>query len=163
MPLPLHLFIHFSLALLIGYLAGKHFKKIELGILFGFIGGFLVDFDHVLEYFLTYGLHFNLLYFLQGREFLISDQIHLWFHAWEYVLVFLIGGLIFKKNKIIETILVTLALALSVHLLTDSVINRYPPKFYSLIYRSELNFSAEKLMRPDDYQKNQETKLELGL
>jgi len=163
MPLSLHLLIHFTLAILTGYLAGAHFKKIELGVLVGFLGGFLIDLDHVLEYLLVYSLNFNLIYFLQGRQFLISDQIHLWFHAWEYMPILLLLALVFKKKKTLETIFVTLAFAMSVHLLTDSVINKYPLKFYSLLNRTEVNFSAQKLMRPDDYQKNQETKIELGL
>lgn len=163
MPLPIHLLIHFLLAIFVGYLVGRHFKKIGLGILIGFLGGFLIDLDHVLEYFLVYGLHFNLVYFLQGREFLISNQIHLWFHAWEYVPILLFFACLLKKNKIILTILVTLALAISVHLLSDSIINKFPPKFYSLIYRAEANFSALKLISPEDYQKNQELKLKLGL
>ncbi len=163
MPLSLHLLIHFTLAVFAGYLAGLHFKKIELGILVGFLGGFLIDLDHVLEYFLVNGLHFNLIYFLQGRQFLISDKIHLWFHAWEHVLLLLLLSLAFKRNKVSETIFITFAFAASVHLLTDSVINKYPPKFYSLLHRAEVNFSARELMRPEDYQKNQETKIELGL
>jgi len=163
MPLSLHLVIHFTLAVISGYLAGLHFKKIELGVLIGFLGGFLIDLDHVLEYLLVYGFHFNLIHFLQGRQFLISDEIHLWFHAWEYVPIFFLLALVFKKNKVLETILITLAFAMSVHLLTDSVINKYPLKFYSLLHRVEANFSARELMRPDDYQKNQETKIELGL
>jgi len=142
MPLSLHLIIHFTLAIITGYLAGLHFKKIELGVLIGFLGGFLIDLDHVLEYFLVYGFHFNLIHFLQGRQFLISDKIHLWFHAWEYVPIFFLLALAFKKNKVLETILITLAFAMSVHLLTDSVINKYPLKFYSLLNRVEVNFSA---------------------
>ncbi len=162
-PLSIHLFIHFSLAILSGYLAGRYFKNLFLGIMVGFIGGFLIDLDHVLEYFLVYGPHFNLRYFLQGRQFLLSDQIHLWFHAWEYVLVFIILSLILKKNKIIKAIFLTLALAMSVHLLTDTIINRVPLKFYTLSYRASQNFAAQKLMSPRGYEENLKLKAELGL
>jgi len=162
-PLSIHLLIHFSLAIMSGYLAGRYFKNLILGILVGFIGGFLIDLDHVLEYFLVYGPHFNLIYFLQGRQFLISDQIHLWFHAWEYVAVFIIFSFIIKKNKGIKAILLTLALAISVHLLTDTVINRVPLKFYTLSYRASQNFSAPKLMSPKGYEENLKLKAALGL
>ncbi len=162
-PLPIHLFIHFSLAMLTGYLAGKYFNKLGWCILAGFCAGFLVDLDHVLEYFLVYGLNFNLVYFLQGRQFIISDKIHLWFHAWEYVLIFILLAYLLKKINIAKIIFVTLALALSVHLLSDSFINRYSPLFYTLSYRVGADFSSRTLMRPDDYQKNQETKYWLGL
>lgn len=161
--LPIHLLIHFSLAMLSGCLAGIFFKKIELGIILGFCGGFLIDLDHVLEYFLTYGLNFNLAYFLQGRQFLISDQIQLWFHAWEYVFIFLIFAYLFKKTNTIKAAFITLALVVGVHLISDSIINRCPPKFYSLAYRASVNFSARELMRPEEYELNQKWKAELGL
>jgi hypothetical protein len=163
MPLSIHLFIHFALAILVGYLIGRHFKKIALGVVCGFLGGFLIDLDHVLEYFLVYGFNFNLIYFLQGREFLLSDKIHLWFHAWEYVIILVILTRLFKKYKTIQVVVVTLACAISVHLLTDSIINKYPHQFYSLSHRWELNFSAQALLSPSEYQKNQESKYWLGL
>ncbi|MEI6529412.1 MAG: hypothetical protein WCN88_03380 [Candidatus Falkowbacteria bacterium] len=162
-PLPIHLLIHFSLAILSGYMAGRHFKKLEIGILLGFIGGFLIDLDHVLEYLIVFSGHFNLRYFLQGRQFLVSDQIHLWFHAWEYVPILIIFGLLLKKRKTLEVIAITLAFAMGIHLITDSIINRCPPKFYSLAYRASLNFSSPKLMSIDGYQENLKLKQELGL
>lgn len=162
-PLPIHLFIHLSLAILSGYLAGRYFKNIKLGILVGFCGGFLIDMDHVLEYLLFFGPHFNLTYFIEGREFLMSNQTHLWFHAWEYIPVLLAIGLIFRKNQIVKTIFITLALSMSVHLASDMVINRCSFRFYTLFYRASHNFSSQELMSPEGYQKNQELKLELGL
>lgn len=163
LPLPIHLFIHFSLAIFSGYLAGRYFKNLKLGILMGFVGGFLIDMDHVLEYLLVFGPHFNFLYFSQGREFLASDQLHLWFHAWEYVPIMIIVGLLFKKNKIVKIIIITLAFAVSIHLATDMVINRCPFSFYTLTYRARHNFAARELMSPESYQENQELKLELGM
>ena len=163
MPLIIHLFIHLFFAILTGYLAGKYFKKLELGILCGFIGGFLIDFDHVLEYFLVYGLSFDLMYFLQGRQFLISDQVRIWFHAWEYLPLLLLLAFIFRKKEAVRVALITLAFAGGVHLLSDSVINRQPLKFYSLINRASVDFSAKELMRPEEYELNQKWKREMGL
>lgn len=162
MPLSLHIFIHFVLAILIGYLCGRHFKQVSLGVMLGFIGGFLIDLDHVLEYLLFFNWHFDLWGFLAGRQFLLSDQIHLWFHAWEYIIVLLLGAWIFKKYKILELVLFTLAVAMSVHILSDSFINNFPLKYYSLSYRAEMNFAAEKLLSPEEYLKNVELKRELG-
>lgn len=161
--LPLHLAIHFLLAILSGYLAGKHFKNLKLGILVGFCGGFLIDLDHVLEYFLVFGPHFNFLYFTQGREFLASNSLHLWFHAWEYIPILVIIGLLFKKKTTLKTIFITLAFAASIHLITDMIVNQYSFNFYTLTYRAEHNFSAKELMNPESYQENQELKLELGM
>lgn len=163
MPLYLHLSIHFGLALLAGYLVGRHFKKNVLGLIAGLLGGFLIDLDHVLEYLLVFNWHFNLGYFLEGREFLAADKIYVWFHAWEYVPLLVLLAIVFKKYKALETFLFALALAASVHLLSDSAINQYPLEYYSLIHRQEVNFSAEKLLSPEEYAKNQELKKALGL
>jgi membrane-bound metal-dependent hydrolase YbcI (DUF457 family) len=163
MPLPLHLLIHFVLAVLVGFLIGKHCKKVELGIIVALAGGFLIDIDHLLEYFLVFGFNFNLEYFLEGREFLVSNQIHLWFHAWEYVILLLSLAWLFKKSKVLETILVVLAFSIFIHLLTDSLINHYQLKYYSIFYRQELNFAAEKLLSPEEYFKNLELKQKLGI
>jgi membrane-bound metal-dependent hydrolase YbcI (DUF457 family) len=162
-PLPLHLLIHFFLAVIVGYLAGRYFKKINIGVIVGICGGFLIDLDHVLEYFLVYGFHFNITYFFEGRQFLISNQLHLWFHAWEYIPIILLLAWFLRKYLNVKAALVTLALAMSVHLLTDCVINQVSPEFYTLSYRMSKNFSCQKLMSPEAYQKNLELKQKLGL
>lgn len=158
--LPLHIFIHFALAVLVGYFVGWHFKKIWLGIIAGILGGFLIDLDHILEYFLVFGPSFNLQYFIFGRQFLVSDQIHIWFHAWEYVpVVLLVAWLFRRKNKIgVTAFLFAFALGIAVHLVTDCVVNLYPPQNYSLIYRWSQDFSAPQLMSSEQYQRNLEQK-----
>ncbi len=152
-PLPLHLFIHFSLAALIGYLVGRRFNRICLGIAFGIIGGFFIDLDHVLEYFLVYGFHFDLIYFLEGRQFLSSDKIHIWFHAWEYLPVLLLLSWFWRRQKAVLVILLALTAGAFVHLVSDCLINQYPPRNYSLIYRYMHDFSAQELLSPEQYQK----------
>lgn len=151
--LPLHLSIHFVLAILVGYAVGRHFKKIRLGIIAGVLGGFFIDFDHVLEYFLVFGPHFNLWMFFNGRQFLASDRIRLWFHAWEYAPIILLAAWLFwRKNKIsVATFLFALALGGFVHLMTDCVLNLYPPRNYSIIYRASQNFSTRQLLSPEQY------------
>jgi len=163
LPLPLHLAIHLYLAILTGYLAGRYFKNIWLGLLIGVCGGFFIDLDHVLEYLLVFNWHFNIYDFFKGRQFLASDKIHLWFHAWEYVFGFLLLAWFLRKKEILKIILITLSLAMSVHLLTDTVINKVPLKFYTLTYRANLGFEAINLMSPEAYQENQDLKRELGM
>jgi len=163
LPLPIHLFIHFVLAITTGYLLGRHFKKIKLGIIFGFLGGFLIDLDHVLEYFFVFGPRFNLEYFLQGRQFLTSEKIYLIFHAWEYLPLLLIVALVFKKRETFRAAVLTLAVAASVHLLTDSLINNYSLQYYSIAYRAENGYAAQKLLSPAQYNKMEKSKGELGL
>jgi len=162
-PFPIHILIHFILAILIGLLIGLHFKKVWLGILTGFLGGFLIDLDHVLEYFLFFGPSFNLSYFFDGRQFLLSNKIYLWFHAWEYIPLLLLAALIFKKSRLAKTIFITLAFASGVHLLTDTLVNLCSVRNYSLLYRARGNFAVERILSPLDYEEHLEARRELGL
>ncbi len=162
-PLPLHLAIHLYLAILTGYLAGKYFKNIWLGLIVGVVGGFFIDLDHVLEYLLVFNWQFNLYNFFEGRQFLVSDKIHLWFHAWEYIYFLLLLAWLLRKKEIIKIILITMSLAMSVHLLTDTIINKVPLKFYTLSYRAGLGFEAINLMSSEAYQENQDLRKKLGV
>ena len=163
LPLPIHLSIHFLLAVLMGYLVGKKFNKISLGIIAGVSGGFFIDLDHILEYFLVYGPHFNLFYFLDGRQFLLSGQIHLWFHAWEYVPILLLIVWLVRCKKALSVFLLALALGAFVHIGSDCVINNYPPRNYSVTYRYSQNFSAKKLLNAPQYQEYLENRQHLSL
>jgi len=163
MPLYIHLSIHLIVAVLTGYICGRIFKNIYLGIIVGIFGGFLIDLDHVLEYFLVYGPTFNLQYFLESRQFLVSDKIRLYFHAWEFFPILIALGFIFRKRKNLKIIFFTLAWAGATHLVSDVFINGYYFKYYSLIYRYQHNFSAEQILAPEIYQLNLDYKEKLGI
>ena len=158
MPLYLHLFIHASLAVLSGYLVGRYSKNICLGVLAGFLGGFLIDLDHVLEYFFVFGLNFNIYNFFQGRQFLLSDKIYLIFHAWEWLLVLGIVAWLAKKHNKLKIFILALALGAFVHLISDVIINKFPLKFYSIIYRASQSYSAPKLLSAEQWTDNLEMK-----
>lgn len=162
MPLYIHLFIHFSLALISGYLPGRYFGRPWLGLFAGFLGGFLIDLDHVLEYFFVFGLNFNFSRFFSGWQFLKSDTIYLIFHAWEWVFLILVLALILRSLRNLKIFLLILSLALAVHLISDSLINNYPLRFYTISYRASQNFSAERLLGAEQWQGNLELKRELG-
>ena len=163
MPLALHLSIHFLVAIIVGCITGLYFKKLPYALIAALIGGFFIDIDHVIEYYIYYGPHFNLSYFLDGRQFLMSDKIYLIFHAWEYApILFLIAWLL-RKRKALAIFIFTLALAGTVHLVSDVLINHYPLKFYSISYRTNQNFSTPNLLTSEEYQKNIEAKGRLGI
>jgi len=163
MPFPIHIYLHFLIAVLLGYGTGRYFKQPWLCLIVALLGGFLIDLDHVLEYFLIFGPHFNFHYFIQGREFLVSGKIYLLLHAWEWVLLLGVLAWLLRRQKKAAAIIITLALAMGIHLVSDCLINQYPPQFYSLIYRASQNFSAEKLLSPEQYEKNLKLKNDLGL
>ncbi len=163
MPLSLHLFIHFILAVLMGYLVGACFKDVRIGIIFGILGGFLIDLDHVLEYFLVFGPTLNLRYFFESRQFLASGRTRLYFHAWEYAPILLLGAVLLRKFKKVKVALVALALAGSLHLISDVIINDHYFNYYSISYRAKRNYSSELLLTPEQYSANQGLKLKLGI
>lgn len=162
-PLLLHLFIHFILAVLAGLLVGHYFNKEKLGIIAGVVGGFLIDLDHVLEYFFVFGPRFNVAYFIEGREFLVSDKIFIIFHAWEYIPILLVIAWCVRRRKSIYVFLLALTFGGMVHLTTDCFMNNYPPRNYSLIYRAAQGFSAPLLLNPSQREWNDELRRDLGL
>lgn len=156
--LPLHLSIHFFMAILSGLVFGLVFKRIWLGLIAGILGGFLIDLDHILEYFFVFGLKFNLTDFFNGLQFLTSDKILLIFHAYEYFLLLIFLAYLLRKKETLSFFLITLAFAIFVHLVSDSYINNFPPKNYSIIYRASKNFSAPELLSPAQWENNLEIK-----
>ncbi len=145
MPLFIHLLIHASLALLVGWLAGLYFGRPALMILVALLTGFFIDLDHLLEY-LFFFQAFNLNDFLNSQHLLESGQAFLYFHGWEFVFLLFVLALIFYRRQLIKAILITAALSLFVHLVSDCFINQLPPRFYSIIYRAKHNFLIEKML-----------------
>lgn len=162
-PLYLHLMIHFSLAVLIGFLIGRIYNWKLGGIIGGILGGFLIDLDHVLEYFLVFGWQFNFNDFISGRQFLISDQVHLYYHAWEYIPLLLLVAYILRKKRALMIIILALTFSGFVHLVSDCFINQYPPRNYSIIYRLRGKFAVSHILNINQYTKYKITKEELGL
>lgn len=159
-----HLLVHFILAALSGLFCAFFLQgPLGWGLLIGIAGGFLIDLDHVLEYFFVFGLKFNLQSFLKSQQFLKSDKIYLVLHAYEYFPLLILMAYFFRHNQSLFFVFLTLALSGLVHLLSDSVINNFPIKNYSIIYRASKNFSAPRLLRPYQWEHNLKIKKELGL
>ena len=163
LPLSVHLLIHLVLAVLTGWLIGEKFKKPALGLAAGLVGGFFIDFDHVLEYFLVFGWHFNLGLFLGGRQFLESGLVRIFFHAWEYIPIFFLLAWLFRRKITILIFFITLAVSGAVHLASDSIINNYPIRNYSLIYRYQSGFQAKQLLNYEQYENFLETREHFSL
>jgi len=162
-PLPIHLSIHLLLAVLAGFLVGRRYRQVKIGIIAGVIGGFFIDIDHILEYFFIFGPHFNLTYFIQGRQFLLSDRIILIFHAWEYIPFFLLAAWLLRRRRSLSVFILALTLGATVHLATDCILNNYPPRNYSILYRASHGFTTGRLLSPDQLEFNAELKRDLDL
>lgn len=163
LPLTLHISIHLLMAILSGLVFGLVFKRVWLGLIAGILGGFLIDIDHVLEYFFVFGLRFNLTDFLNGLQFLTSDKIWLVFHAYEYFPILIFFAYLFRKKEALSFFLITLAFAGFVHLVSDSYINNFSPKHYSLIHRASKNFSASEILSQEHWEEHSKIKSWLEL
>jgi len=65
-----HELTHLILSLLSGFFASKFTAKknkyLLVYLFFGILAGLFIDLDHLFDYFLAFGLHFRLDYFLKG-------------------------------------------------------------------------------------------------
>jgi hypothetical protein len=153
MPLWLHLLTHFLLAVLVGLIFWRASKLFWLSLIAAIIGGFLIDVDHLIEYWIVFH-RFSWFGFLNGWQFLWSGKNYLIFHAWEYLPILLLGAFLLRRRQKIAVFLAVLAAAGFIHLVTDCFINQYSPKFYSLSYRFVYHFSAQDLLPASNLELN---------
>jgi len=144
MALFIHLSTHFLLSLIIGVVLSFYFGSPFYMILSAILAGFLIDVDHLIDYFLTFK-KFNLKRFLKSQQFTISNRVIKIFHSWELVILFLIISYLFLYNPLIQGIFISASLSMFIHLLSDCIINREPIIFYFLLYRYKNNFLIDNI------------------
>ena len=104
----------------------------------------LIDFDHILEFFYNQPQNFwRLKIALSGHHFQQAGKIRVWFHAWEYLIIWTAIWLWQGWYKIG---LIT-SLPYFSHLLMDHFGNETCGPFYFLLYRLKNNFDIRKLCR----------------
>ena len=152
MNLALHEFIHIVVSFLIGFFIYKKYNEPLLAFLGAFLGGVLLDSDHIIDYFLAFGLNFNLKSLLRGYQFLVSNRIYLPFHAWEWIIVLVFLVNLFPKKRVKYSIFcLALALVLFSHLIFDVYANHVTFSGYSILYRIKNNFVTDKLITSEHY------------
>lgn len=151
MGIALHLSIHVILGIVAGTIAWLITRRFWASMIPAVLAGALIDLDHFIEYFLTFGWNFNLDQFIQGAEYLKSEKMRVFFHAWEYVIILLLAYWL-VKNKKLKAIFLGIALGLFFHLGGDALINGIPLKSYSIIYRAANNFKMEKMVTPEHWE-----------
>jgi len=154
MSLFLHELTHLVISLCIGFLVWKKYKKAFPAFFAAILGGFFIDADHLFDYYLVFGLDFNLKNFLESQQFLLSNKLYVPFHAWEWValLSFLYLKLDkqpkkrdFKISKYLLSFLLALTLGIYSHLIIDIITNKVVISGYSIIYRAVNNFNSDTL------------------
>lgn len=155
MPLSIHEFFHFLLSTFAALIVWRKKGNFKLIFLTSILAGFFVDIDHLFDYVIAFGLSFNLQHFLAGYQFLKINRLYIPLHAYEYIPLLLVSAYFIKKYKMIQTLFVTIALSLFLHLAFDSMVNEIPVKSYFITYRISKNFELKKLVTPSHYIRHQ--------
>ena len=114
------------------------FRSLKLATLY-FAAGIFIDLDHLIDYFLYFGLKFRLKYFF-GSLYLRSGKVYIFLHSWELLIPLWIWGLYAKQ----EILALAIMLGFVVHLLLDQR-HRTIPLAYFLSFRILNNFRLEKI------------------
>ncbi len=163
MNLYLHEFTHLTLSLLVGLIIWKISGNVYV-LSAALMGGFFIDLDHLLDYFLAFGAKFNLSYFLKGYQFLKTDKIYVLFHSWELVIILfsiILFFMNFKNFITLRTFLLSFSVSLFLHLFVDVFTNNMKAKSYFLLYRINNNFSLKTMVTNEHYQKHLKQKKQL--
>lgn len=141
-----HEIVHFLLSIIVGLVVWRmvqHKKNPYRFILPSFIGAFLgeffLDIDHLLDYFIAFGIRFRLDYFLSGMQFAKLHKTFVPLHSWELVVIIVFIAIVIK-NKSVRYFFIALAIGLFTHLVYDTVYNHFYILGYSFIYRYLHNF-----------------------
>lgn len=144
--------LHVLTALIAGYIIWRFFREPIISFGAAFVGGVLIDLDHLIDYFLAFGVNFRLEGFLLGVQFEKNDKIYVLFHGWEYVILLAIVTWLIKSNIKLKVAILALSLGAFFHLLIDVNINGgMTIKSYSILYRATHHYDMKKVVTPEHY------------
>lgn len=146
----IHELIHILLSILAGLIVIRIFKN-KLLLIPAFLSGFLIDIDHLFDYFLyKKAFVFDFHEFVSGIFFKNAGHVYVLFHGYEYaVILAIIGALLYiyrgKAKNLAAGVCFALALSMTFHLLFDQY--SYKPKWqaYFISYRIYAHFDHDKL------------------
>lgn len=138
--------VHFIVSSILGLFFGLIFQSYLIGLLTWLIG-WLIDCDHLLDYFL-YLVKFEKRpdikeFFSSGTFFKKLGKIYVLAHAWEYLFLFLVLGF----SKLSLPFVVAIGSSYGLHLLLDQLGNHGHPLMYFLLYRIKVGFDVNKLCK----------------
>jgi len=130
-----HESIHFSIALFLSLLVFRKFRSIKLTLAV-LAASFLVDLDHLFDYFYYTGDLKFWEYFLGMNIFTTSQKVFVLAHSWELAIFLGIWG--WRRRHLLAA---SISLAIAGHLLVDQLTWTPNPLAYFLIFRAANNFS----------------------
>lgn len=115
------------------------YKDIRL-VIASFLTGFLIDLDHLFDYFYWAGLRFSLKEFFDPATYVVpTNKAFVLLHGWEFLpILFLLG---MKLEKKVPGLKYALTLPYLLHLIIDQIPHLNSPLAYFFAYRLINNFS----------------------
>lgn len=129
-----HELLHGVFAAPLAYLIWRKTQSKKLVILV-FLSAYLIDLDHLVDYFLYYGLIISPEKFFNGEHFDATQKAYVPLHGWEFLLPLVALSKLKGWNSVYTAILFG---AVS-HYVLDAL-TQGSFLFYSIIYRSLYNF-----------------------
>ena len=116
-----------------------------------FFSGFLIDVDHLIDYIINTGFkNFNFrniyrIYLKMPKEYKENtvDKLYLIFHVGEIVILLWVSFIFFRNIY-----LIAITLAVTAHLIMDSMAGKVKPQTYFISYRMKKNFKASEFFLP---------------
>jgi hypothetical protein len=138
---------HVAISLAVSGILYLFFRSVMISV-WTFIGGTLVDFDHLYDY--VRHPHRDALYHFNVREFFNVTEgnrlvnVYVLLHSWELVVVLLIAGWLYPAAGLI---LVPLAFGFAIHFFLDAATNPTSIECYSFVARLFHRFSGKYFYR----------------
>ena len=132
----IHEVIHGLFALPFAVFLYKKTRSIKSVVIL-FLVTYLMDLDHLIDYFIYFGSRFELREFLSGIYFHESGRAFVFFHGWEYFVLFLY--LAHRNKRRWKSVFTAASLGMLPHLIWDSV-NVGTPVVYFILYRASKLF-----------------------
>ncbi len=155
MDLASHLLLHVFTALIAGYVIWRFWRRPLLSFGAAFFGAVLIDLDHLIDYSIAFGPHFDVFSFIHGEQFAKNDKIYVLFHGWEYVILLLAVAWLIKERTRLKVACVALSLGAFFHLMIDVNINQgMTVRGYSVAYRALQGYEMKKIVTPEQYKKH---------
>lgn len=148
--------LHILLSIFAGFVAYRYYKNWRV-FLISVLAGVFIDVDHIIDYLIFTRLRsFNITEMSSGEFFAQSDKVFVFFHGFEYaiifILLFLFAKQIFRveKSKLmkIQGVLLALGLSLFLHLVFDTIHNKPVWPTYFISYRIAHNFNHDDFKFP---------------
>jgi hypothetical protein len=103
-----------------------------------FLAGFLIDLDHIIDYWLTHPWRFNVRHFFVTCEEYRLKSIYLFLHSWELIIMLCLLSYVSRS-----AVALGLMLGFVHHLVLDQIFNYVYPAGYFFIYRWKVGFLCD--------------------